>query len=108
VKPGATAPQKKVQRACQGFINPRMHAVSVPPSRMSGFCQRHAYEPLNTLAALENVVLAFVPIDWMAVKQTTTISDSITAYSTAVGPSSAARNRQTLFANGFMAVSPRT
>jgi hypothetical protein len=90
-----------------GIINPRMHAVPIPLDQLSGFHQCDVYEPPNALAALENVVLAFVPIDWMAVKQTTTISDSITAYSTAVGPSSAARNRRIIVANGFMAVSPR-
>ena len=35
-----------------------------------------------------NVALAFVPIAVIVVKQTTTIRASITAYSTAVGPSS--------------------
>lgn len=39
-------------------------------------------------AADWNVVLAFVPIALIEVKQTMTIKASITAYSTAVGPSS--------------------
>lgn len=38
------------------------------------------------------VLLAFVPSVVMAVKQTTIIRASITAYSTAVGPSSRSRN----------------
>jgi len=48
-------------------------------------------EPLAVLIAVEtpvNVVLAFDPIAWIAVKHTITIKASITAYSTAVGPSS--------------------
>jgi hypothetical protein len=40
----------------------------------------------------------------MAVKQTTTINANITAYSTAVGPSSAARKRRIFAAYGLMAV----
>lgn len=42
---------------------------------------------------LWKVLLADVPRDEIAVKHTTTISASITAYSTAVGPSSEARKR---------------
>ena len=45
-------------------------------------------------------VLAFVPIALMAVKQTTTIRASMTAYSTAVGPSS----RLMKFTSIFVAV----
>lgn len=41
---------------------------------------------------LQNVVLALEPMLVIAVKQTTTIIASITAYSTAVGPSSLWRN----------------
>src|SRR5216117_752091 len=51
----------------------------------------HAQEPLLTAvfrATLLNVALALVPRVVMAVMQTTTIRASITAYSTAVGPSS--------------------
>jgi hypothetical protein len=59
---------------------------------MSTFRARHAY-PWIELATLENALLAFVPIEEMAVRQTITINVSITAYSTAVGPSSEARNR---------------
>jgi hypothetical protein len=40
-----------------------------------------------------NVADAEVPIERMAVKQTITMSASMTAYSTAVGPSSDVRNR---------------
>jgi hypothetical protein len=53
-------------------------------------------------ATLLNVELALLPIDVMAVKQTTTISDNITAYSTAVGPSSDFKKRSTLLAKFFM------
>src|SRR5262245_725206 len=43
---------------------------------------------------LLNVLLALVPMVPMAAKHTTTIKASITAYSTAVGPSSATTNRR--------------
>jgi len=46
-----------------------------------------------------NLAFAFVPTVPTAAIQTTTINASITAYSTAVGPSSETRNRFTLFAN---------
>src|SRR5438067_1462771 len=42
---------------------------------------------------LLNTLLAFVPSAVIATRQTTIISASITAYSTAVGPSSARKNR---------------
>ena len=44
---------------------------------------------------LLKVVLAFVPTAVIAVRQTITIRASITAYSTAVGPSSETRKRCT-------------
>jgi hypothetical protein len=44
---------------------------------------------------LVKVVLALEPMLPMAVKQTITIKANITAYSTAVGPSSETRNRRT-------------
>src|SRR5262249_15806015 len=47
-----------------------------------------AYEPPSCVLTFENVADAFVPTAWMAVRQTTMIRASITAYSTAVGPSS--------------------
>jgi len=49
-----------------------------------------AYEPIE-LETLLNVLLALLPIWLMAVKHTTTIRASITAYTTAVGPSSQKR-----------------
>ena len=49
----------------------------------------------NEFATLVNVVLALVPIVPIAAKQTTTIKANITAYSTAVGPSSEIKNRRT-------------
>ena len=50
------------------------------------------YEP-KELEMLVNVVLVFVPSDWIDTRHTTMINASMTAYSTAVGPSSQARNR---------------
>src|SRR5438270_6282732 len=54
-----------------------------------------AYEPEVFRATLANVLLALEPRAVMAVMQTTTIRASITAYSTAVGPSSFRRNSRT-------------
>ena len=53
-----------------------------------------AYEAVGCSfwATLSKVALALVPIAVMAVKQTTMMRASITAYSTAVGPSSLTRN----------------
>ena len=45
---------------------------------------------------------ALVPIVVIAARQTQMISASITAYSTAVGPSSEAKNRRNLVANDFI------
>lgn len=50
------------------------------------------------------VVLALDPMLPMAVKQTITIKANMTAYSTAVGPSSEARKRQTAVQSLFMVV----
>jgi hypothetical protein len=55
---------------------------------------------------LLNVVLAFVPTAVIAVKQTITIRASITAYSTAVGPSSETRKRRTFRVRDFIAIPP--
>jgi hypothetical protein len=49
-----------------------------------------------------NVELAFLPMLVTAVKQTTMMSDNITAYSTAVGPSSLFRNLFNFMAKFFM------
>jgi hypothetical protein len=51
---------------------------------------------------LLKVVFAFVPMLVTAVKQTTTIKDNITAYSTAVGPSSLVKNRFNFMAKLFI------
>src|SRR5438128_1770186 len=56
-------------------------------------------------ATFWNVEFAFVPIERIAVKHTITIKASITAYSTAVGPSSETRNRRTFKARLFIAAS---
>jgi len=53
----------------------------------------------SEVATALNFVFAAVPIEVTAVMQTTTISASITAYSTAVGPSSETRNLFTLAVN---------
>src|SRR5262245_40360210 len=60
------------------------------------------YEPPSCVLTLLNVVEALVPTAWMAVRQTTMIRASMTAYSTAVGPSSETRKRLMLDANGIM------
>ena len=57
----------------------------------------------SDFATVEKTVLALLPMLVMAVKQTMTMSDNITAYSTAVGPSSDARNERTFVSNSFMA-----
>lgn len=54
-------------------------------------------------ATVENVVFASVPIELIAVKQTMIIRANITAYSTAVGPSSDARKRRIFRAKSFIA-----
>ena len=63
------------------------------------------YEALSFVATLLNVVLALVPIAVMAVKHTMMISANITAYSTAVGPSSEIRKRCTFKVRFFIASS---
>jgi hypothetical protein len=47
-----------------------------------------------------------VPIELIAVKHTITIKASITAYSTAVGPSSETRKRRNFRASDFMDIPP--
>jgi hypothetical protein len=59
----------------------------------------------RVVATLLNCVFAFVPIARMAVRQTTTISDNMTAYSTAVGPSSEQRNRLMLVESSLIEAS---
>ena len=65
-----------------------------------------AVGPVDALngVLINSMVFAFVPIDLIAVKHTTTISDSMTAYSTAVGPSSDLRNRRTFCNKVFIPV----
>jgi len=53
-------------------------------------------------ATLLNTALALVPRVVMAVMHTTTIRANITAYSTAVGPSSARKNRFTPLSHPYM------
>lgn len=59
------------------------------------------YEP-SWLATFVNVVLARLPMLVTAVKQTTIMSDNITAYSTAVGPSSLFKKRFNFMAKFFI------
>jgi hypothetical protein len=56
----------------------------------------------NCCETLLNVVEALVPIVRIAPKQTTTIKANITAYSTAVGPSSLFKKLRILAAKFFM------
>jgi hypothetical protein len=49
---------------------------------------RFAYEPASLLLTVVNVAFAFVPSAVIATRQTTMINANMTAYSTAVGPSS--------------------
>jgi hypothetical protein len=58
------------------------------------------------VATLSNVVFAFVPIELMAVKQTMMIKANITAYSTAVGPSSETKKRCSFVAKFFTGALP--
>jgi hypothetical protein len=53
-----------------------------------------------------NVVLVAVPTELIAVKHTMMIRASITAYSTAVGPSSHTRKRCTFKASDFIGIPP--
>ena len=55
---------------------------------------------------LVNVVLALVPNVVIALRQTITIKANITAYSTAVGPSSDTMKRRNFNARFFMPISP--
>jgi len=55
-------------------------------------------------AILEKTLLAFEPMLEIAVMQTMTMSDNITAYSTAAGPSSLARKRHELLGNDSMMI----
>lgn len=57
-------------------------------------------------ATVWNVALAEVPMELMAVRHTITIRANITAYSTAVGPSSETRKRCTFLASDFISVPP--
>jgi hypothetical protein len=60
------------------------------------------------VATFVKVVFAFVPIEFTAVKQTTMIKANITAYSTAVGPSSDFKNFFTFNIRFFIPSSPKT
>lgn len=60
------------------------------------------YGAVMASAELWNVAEALVPIAWMAVRHTMTIRANMTAYSTAVGPSSETRNFFTLKAKAFI------
>src|SRR3954470_24996423 len=61
-------------------------------TRVGRLAQLAAPAGAVTVATLENVLLAFEPRVVMAAMHTTMMSASMTAYSTAVGPSSFLRN----------------
>ncbi len=95
---------------CTAHANsPRRRASS----RRGELKVRKIYERANWLTAtnysvfatLLNVPEACWPIEVMAVKQTTIINANITAYSTAVGPSSDTRKRCTFLAKLFIVFS---
>ena len=65
--------------------------------------RRHPY---SDAAMLLNVVLVAVPTELIAVKQTMTIKANMTAYSTAVGPSSETRKRCIFLASDFIGIPP--
>jgi hypothetical protein len=84
----AVRSRKKPADRSAGFFNPFTRAI-----------RNQLVVVFMALATLLNVFDALVPIAWIAVKQTMTISASMTAYSTAVGPSSDFRNRSTFETN---------
>jgi len=73
--------------SCPGNDNPR-RGRRRRGLQSTGF-SRWAYEPAIWLLTVVKVALALEPSAVMATRQTTMISASMTAYSTAVGPSSA-------------------
>jgi hypothetical protein len=73
--------------------------MAIKPTKPPSPCH---YEDGRVLATLLNVALVLVPTELMAVKQTITIRANITAYSTAVGPSSETRKRCTFRASDFI------
>ena len=70
----------------------RPQPFGIPPEVRDPAARHFA---MSEAATAENVVLALEPIEPIAVKQTITIRANITAYSTAVGPSSETRKRCT-------------
>lgn len=82
--------QKKTPRSTNVY---RGAAVNVPIRRSSTECLRRMATNYSELLIVPKVVLAFVPNVVMAVRQTTMINASMTAYSTAVGPPSDLRKR---------------
>lgn len=101
-----TRPQQKTPRQALGCRGVWVSIVAgrVRP-RGSHYTNHEPPPPPSSDATLVNVAFAFVPIERIAVKQTITIRASITAYSTAVGPSSEARKRCTFVARFFIASS---
>src|SRR5207247_691581 len=96
--PCCSSRKRKHTPECRTIKNPR---------RSSGGwvnrCEGAAYElPPTALPTVVNVVLALVPRAVIAVMQTTTIRASITAYSTAVGPSSHFRKLTACLINACM------
>ena len=81
------------KKGCRYFLHPFL--VSRQQNKSSLLTVDH----VSAVPTALNLVFAFEPTVPTAAIHTTTINASITAYSTAVGPSSETRNRVTLFAN---------
>src|SRR5207248_2062524 len=88
-----------VIRPGRGCSDARLFARGVRPTQL-------AVAP-SVLPTEVNVLLALLPRVVMAAMHTTMIRASMTAYSTAVGPSSRFRNFTTLLVNFFIAISLR-
>ena len=88
-----------------GQTTPFAALRDVPPWYLDA-ASKSSYDAPNDFATLLNVVLVDVPTALIAVRQTITIKASMTAYSTAVGPSSDTRKRRSFKASRFMGVAP--
>ena len=91
---GTRTPNPRFRRPMLYPIELRAHGPILCGSRRDEQADTRYLIEFDTL---EKALLACVPMDVMAVRQTATIRDSITAYSTAVGPSSEFRKRRRLF-----------
>src|SRR5579885_944770 len=95
-------------RASARSSNPMAHRPTARDGRRrrrphaTDHCSRDDHEPPSELWTELNVPLRLVPRLRITVTQTTTIRASITAYSTAVGPSSLTRKRRTFEKTPFI------